>query len=160
MSGNISNLGENVACAQPSISHEEEEIQNSNFDHESSNRLSEDPEEHDRKPGAKRIKKEPEDEAQSWAQEDQIEKPKPKPWEDKKDYQAIFRKYISIGEHGEEHFDVIDMQIEAHRAVRRCDNSGENKSWKKSQTRMSWGLVLNIQPQEHHRRKEWWREHL
>ena len=32
--------------------------------------LSEDPEEDDRKPAAKRIKKEPEDEAQSWSQEE------------------------------------------------------------------------------------------
>ena len=47
------------------------------------------------------------------------EKPTPKPWEDKKDYQAIFRKCISIGEDGEGHYDVIDMQIEAYRAVRR-----------------------------------------
>ena len=35
----------------------------------------------------------------------------------KKDYQAIFIKFISIGEDGEEHYDVIDMQIEAQRAV-------------------------------------------
>ena len=49
-SGNISNLGENVACAQPSVSQEEEEIQNSNFEHESSKCPSEDPEEDDRKP--------------------------------------------------------------------------------------------------------------
>ena len=72
---------------------------------------SEDPEEDDRKPGAKRIKKEPEDEAQSWAQEEMTEKPTRKPWEDKNDYQAIFRKSISIGEDGEEHYDVIDMRI-------------------------------------------------
>ena len=72
----------------------------------------------DRKPGAKRIKKESKDEAQSWAQEELTEKPTPKPWEDKKDYQTIFRKYISIGEDGEEHYDMIDMQIEAQRPVR------------------------------------------
>ena len=39
--------GENVARAQPNLSHEEDEIQNSNF---------EDSEEDDRKPAAKRIK--------------------------------------------------------------------------------------------------------
>ena len=33
-SSNISHPGENVACAQPSVSHEEEEIQNSNFEYE------------------------------------------------------------------------------------------------------------------------------
>ena len=124
-SGNISNLGENVACAQPSVSQEEDEIQNPNFEHESSKHPSEDREENHRKPAAKRIKKDPEDEAQSWAQEEQIGKPTPKPWEDKKDYQAIFRKYVSIGEHGEEHFDVIDMQIEAQRAVRRITDHQE-----------------------------------
>ena len=53
-------------------------------------RPSEDSEENDRKPAAKRIKKEPEDEAQSWAQEDQIKKNTFKPWEDKKHYEAIF----------------------------------------------------------------------
>ena len=72
---------------------------------------SNDPEEDDRKPAAKRIKKEPEGEAQCWSQEEMTEKPTPKPWEDKKDYQAIFRKYVSIGEDSEEHYDVIDMQI-------------------------------------------------
>ena len=122
---NISHQGENVACAQPSVSHEEEEIQNSNFEYETSKRPSEDPEEDDRNPAAKRIKKEPEDEAQCWAQEEQIEKPTPKPWEDKKDYEAIFRKLISIGEDGEEHYDVIDMEIEAQRAVRRITDHQE-----------------------------------
>ena len=86
---------------------------------------SEDPEEDDRKPGAKRIKKELEDEAQSWSQEEMTEKPTPKPWEDKKDYQAIFRKYISIGEDGDEHYDVKGMQIEAQRAVRRITDHQE-----------------------------------
>ena len=70
-SSNISHPGENVALAQPSGSHKEE----SNFEYESSKRPSEDPEEDDRKPVARRIKKEPEDEAQSWAQEEQREKP-------------------------------------------------------------------------------------
>ena len=42
-----------------------------------------------------------------------------KPWEDKKDYEAIFRKYISIGDDGEEHYDVTDMERDAQRAVRR-----------------------------------------
>ena len=31
-SSNVSHQGENVACAQPSVSHEEDEIQNSNFE--------------------------------------------------------------------------------------------------------------------------------
>ena len=68
-----------------SVSQEEEEIKNSNFEYESIKRPSEDPEEDDRKPAAKRIKKEPEDEAQRWSQEEMTEKPTPKPWEDKKD---------------------------------------------------------------------------
>ena len=55
-SGNISNLGENVACAQPSVSYEEEEIQNSNFEYESTRCPRKDPEEDDRKPAAKGIK--------------------------------------------------------------------------------------------------------
>ena len=80
---------------------------------------SEDPKEDDRKSGAKRIKQEPEDEPQSWTQEEQKEVPPPKPWGDKKNYQAIFRKYMSIGEDSEENYGVIDIQIEAQKAVRR-----------------------------------------
>ena len=118
-SSSISHPGENVACAQPSVTHEEDEIQNSKFEYGSSKRPSEDPEEDDRKPPAKRIKKEPEDEVQSWAQDEQKEETTFKPWEDKKDYEAIFRKFISIGEESEEHYDVIDMEREAQRAVRR-----------------------------------------
>ena len=56
-SGNISNLCENVAHGQPSVSQEEEEIENSNFEHEPSKHPSEAPEEDDRKPGAKRLKR-------------------------------------------------------------------------------------------------------
>ena len=68
---------------------------------------------------------EPENKAQSWSQEEMTEKPTPKPWEDKKDYQARFRKYISIGEDSEEHYDVIDMQVEAQRAVRTITDNQE-----------------------------------
>ena len=46
-------------------------------------------------------------------------------WEDKKDYEAIFRKYITIGDDGEEHYDVIDMEREAQRAVRRITDHQE-----------------------------------
>ena len=97
-SSNISDSGENVAHAQPSVSQEEEEIQNSTL---SSKCPSEDNEEDDRKPAAKRIKQEPQDGPLRWTQEE-TEKPPPKPWGDKNDYQAIFTKYISVGEDGEE----------------------------------------------------------
>ena len=63
-------------------------MQNSNFEHGSSKRPREDPEEDDRKPAVKRIKKEPEDEAQNWAQDEQKEETTPKPWEDKEDYEV------------------------------------------------------------------------
>ena len=53
---NIPCLVENVARAQPSVSHEEDEIQISNFEHVPSKRPSDDHEEDDKKPGAKRIK--------------------------------------------------------------------------------------------------------
>ena len=124
-SSNISHPVENVAYVQPSVSHEEDEIQNSNFEYGSSKRPGEDPEEDDRKPLAKRIQKGPEDEAQSGAQDEQEVETTFKPWEDKKDYEAIFRKYISIGEDGEEHYDMIDMEIEAQRAVRRIQDHQE-----------------------------------
>ena len=124
-SSNISHPGDNVAHAQPSVSHEEEDIQNSNFEYVSSKYQSEDPEEDDRKPVAKRIRKEPEDDAQSWTQEEQIEKPTPKPWGDKKDYEAIFRKFIYIEEDGKEQYGVIDMEIEAQRALRRNTDKQE-----------------------------------
>ena len=44
----IPRSGKNVACAQPSVSHEEDEIQNLNFEHVPIQRPSEDPEEDDR----------------------------------------------------------------------------------------------------------------
>ena len=107
---NVPRTGENVARAQPSVSHKEDEIQNSNFEHVPSKRPSDDPGEDDRKPAAKRIKKEPEDDAQSVTQDEPKVENVVKPWEDKKDYEAIFRKYITIGYDGEEHYDVIDME--------------------------------------------------
>ena len=110
---------ESVARAQPSVSHNEDKIQNSNFEHVRSKRPREDPEEDDRKPAAKRIKKEPEDDVQSVTQDEPKAETIVKPWEDKKDYEAVFRKYIYIGNDGEEHYDVIDMERDAQRAVRR-----------------------------------------
>ena len=66
---NIPCTVKNVVHAQPSVSHEEDEIQNSNFEHMPINCPREDPEEDDMKPAAKRIKKEPEDDAQSVTQD-------------------------------------------------------------------------------------------
>ena len=117
--------GENVARAQPNLSHKEDEIQNSNLEHVPSKRPSDDPEEDDRKPAAKRIKKEPEDDAQSVTQDESEVEKVVKPWEDKKDYEAIFRKHIYIGNDGEEHYDVIDMERDAQRAVRRITDHQE-----------------------------------
>ena len=122
---NIPCTGENVACAQTSVSHEEDKIQNSNFEHVPSKRPSGDPEEDDRKPAAKRIKKEPEDDAQSVTQDESKVETIVKPWEDKKDYEVIFRKCITIGHDGEEHCDVIDMERDAQRAVRRITDHQE-----------------------------------
>ena len=122
---NAQRTGENVARAQPNLSHEEDEIQNSNFEHVPSKRPSDDPEEDDRKPAAKRIKKEPEDDAQSMTQDEPELETVVKPWEDKKDYEAIFRKHIYIGNDGEEHYDVIDMERDAQRAVRRITDHQE-----------------------------------
>ena len=117
--------GENVGRAQPNVSHEEDEIQNSNFEHVPSKLTSDDPEEDDRKPAAKRIKKEPEDDAQSVTQDEPKLETIVKPWKDKKDYEAIFRKHIYIGNDGEEHYDVIDMERDAQRAVRRITDHQE-----------------------------------
>ena len=122
---NIPHTVENVARAQPSVSHKEDKIQNSNFEHVPSKRPRDDPEEDDRKPAAKRIKKEPEDDAQSVTQDEPKVETIVKPWEDKKDYEAIFRKYIYIGNDGEEHYDVIDMERDAQRAVRRITDHQE-----------------------------------
>ena len=110
--------GKNVACAQPNVSHEEDEIQNSNFEHVPIKRPRDDPEEDDRKPAAKQIKNEPEDDAQSVTQDEPELETVVEPWEDKKDYEAIFKKHIYIGNDGEEHYDVIDMERDAQRAVR------------------------------------------
>ena len=69
-SNNVPRTVENVACAQPSVSHEEDEIQDSNFEHVPSTRPRDYPEEDDRKPAAKRIKKKPEDDAHSVTQDE------------------------------------------------------------------------------------------
>ena len=122
---NVPRTVENVVHAQPSVSHEEDEIQNSNFEHVPSKRPSDEPEEDDRNPAAKRIKKEPEDDAQSVSQDEPKLETIVKPWEDKKDYEAIFRKHIYIGNDGEEHYDVIDMERDAQRAVRRITDHQE-----------------------------------
>ena len=53
---NAPHTGENVARARPNVSHEEDEIQISNFEHVPSKRPRDDHEEDDRKPAAKRIK--------------------------------------------------------------------------------------------------------
>ena len=124
-SSNVPHPVENVSHAQPSISHEEDEIQNSNFEHVPIKRPREAPEEDDRKPAAKRIKKESEDEAQSVTQDEQKVETTFKPWEDKNDFEAIFRKYISIGQDGEEHYEVVDMERDAQRVVRRIQDHQE-----------------------------------
>ena len=124
-SNNVPCTVENVAHAQPSVSHEEDEIQNSNFEHVPSKHPWDYPEEDDRKPAAKIIKKEPEDDAQSVTQDEPKVETTVMPWEDKKDYEAIFRKYRSIGDDGEEHYDVIDMERDAQRAVRRITDHQE-----------------------------------
>ena len=122
---NAPRTGKNVVRAQPNLSHEEDKIQNSNIEHVPNKRPSDDPEEDDRKPAAKQIKKEPEDDAQSVTQDESEVKNVVKPWDDKKDYEAIFRKYITIGDDGEEHYDVIDMERDAHRAVTRITDHQE-----------------------------------
>ena len=56
-SNNVPHTGKNVACAQPSVSHEEDKIQNSNFEHVPSKCLRDESEKDVRKPAAKRIKR-------------------------------------------------------------------------------------------------------
>ena len=75
------------------------------------------PDEDDSNQAAKRIKKEPDDDAQSVTQDEPKVQTTVKPWEDEKDYEAIFSKHISIGDDGEEHYDVIDMERDAQRDV-------------------------------------------
>ena len=84
-SNNIPRPVKNVAHAQPSVSHREDEIQISNFEHVPSKRPRDDPEEDDRKPAA-----------QSVTQDEPKVETTVKPWDDKKDYEAIFKKYIYI----------------------------------------------------------------
>ena len=122
---NTPRTGENVVHAQPNVSHEEDENQNSNFEHVPNKRPNDAPDEDDGKPAAKRIKKEPEDDAQSVTQDEPKLETIVKPLEDKKDYEAIFRKHIYIGNDGEEHYDVIDMERDAQRAVRRITDHQE-----------------------------------
>ena len=124
-SNNIPCSGENVACAQPRVRNEEDKIQNLNFQHVQSKRPGDDPEGDDGKPAAKRFRKEPEDDAQSVTQDEPKVETIVKPWEDKNDCEAIFRNYIYIGNDGEEHYDVIDMERDAQRAVRKITDHQE-----------------------------------
>ena len=94
-SNNIPLTVENVAHAQPSVSHEEDKIRNSNFEHMPSKHPHDDREEDDRNPAAQKILKEPEDDAQSVTQDEPKVETTVKPWEDKKNYEGIFRKYIN-----------------------------------------------------------------
>ena len=59
-SNNVPHKVENVARAELSVSHKEHKIRNSNLEHVPSNRPCKAPEDDDRKPAAKSIKKEPE----------------------------------------------------------------------------------------------------
>ena len=79
-SNNVLHRVENVVLAQPSVSHEEDKIQNFIFEHVPSKCPSEDPEEDDKKPAANRIKKEPEDDAQSVTQDEPKMETTVKPW--------------------------------------------------------------------------------
>ena len=42
----------------------------------------------------------------------------------------------------------------------RYDNAEETKALETESDKMICGFFLNIQPQEHHSRMEWWKEHL
>ena len=42
----------------------------------------------------------------------------------------------------------------------RCNNAGENKVLETELNKNDLGIILNIQPREHHSRMEWWKEHL
>ena len=117
-SNNVPHTVENVACAQPSVSHEEDEIQNPKsiqvkiLKRMIGNQL------------PKELKG-----ARRRCSECDSNEPKVetivKPWEDKKDYEAIFRKNIYIGNGDEAHYDVIDMERDAQRAVRRITDHQE-----------------------------------
>ena len=117
-SNNIPHTVENVAYAQPSVSHEGDEIRNSNFEHVPSKRQGMILKRMIGNKLPQELKKNPEYDAQSVTQDEPKVETTVMPWEDKKDYEAIFRKYISIGDDGEEHYDVIDMERDAQRAVR------------------------------------------
>ena len=86
-SSNISHPGENVARAQSSVSHEEDEIQDSNFEYGSSKRPSEAPKER------MRGNQQPKELNRSQKMrlrvglkiDEEKEETTPKPWEDKKD---------------------------------------------------------------------------
>ena len=52
-------------------------------------------------------------------------KPHLSPGKKKKDCEAIFRKYISIGDDGKDHYDMVDMERDAQRAVGRIQDHQE-----------------------------------
>ena len=95
-SNNVPRTVQNVAHAQPNVSHGEDEIHTTNIEHVTSKLPSDAPEEDDGIPAAKRIKKEPEDDAQSVTQDEPKVETIVMPWEDKKDYEVIFKKFIYL----------------------------------------------------------------
>ena len=55
---------------------------------------------------------------------------------------------------------VLKARHEIHVKIIRCDNAGENKVLERESDKNDLGMFLNIQPQGHHSRMEWWTEHL
>ena len=75
-----------------------------------------------------------------------------------------YKKHFFLKKKNEQVEPIIDWMkaLKARHKIQvkiiRCDNE-RIKSWQESQTRMSWGLFLNIQCQGHHSRMEWWKDH-
>ena len=77
-----------------------------------------------------------------------------------------YKKSFFLKKKNEQVEPIIDW-IEALKAkhkiqvkIFRCDNTGENKVLERESDKNELGIILNIQPQGHHSRVEWWKEHL
>ena len=117
-SSNISHPGENVAHAQPSVSHEEDEI---HFQILNMGRACIYVKSLKRMTGnqqPKELNKSQKMRLRVGLKMSRKRKPHISPWKTRKTTKLYSGKFRSIGEDGEEHYDVIDMEREAQRAVR------------------------------------------
>ena len=87
-------------------------------------------------------------------------------WAMSVDKTTIYKKSFFLKKKKEQVKPIIDWirALKARHGIQvkiiRCDNAGENKALQTESDKNNLGIILNLQPQEHHNKMEWWKEHL